>query len=81
MLVTYRHQFSGLLSRTTWVRPHQKGKTILDFNEAETMVWQWLQLDHMQIICTSLQTNNHASTASLNFLQDVTYNAIQISSL
>jgi len=27
------------------------------------------QLDHMQIICTSLQTNNHASTSSLNFLQ------------
>jgi len=22
--------------------------------------WQWHQLDHMQIICTSLQTDNHA---------------------
>ena len=29
--------------------------------------WQWHQLDHMQIICTSLQTDNHASTSSLNF--------------
>jgi len=26
--------------------------------------WQWHQLDHMQIICTSLQTDNHASTSS-----------------
>ena len=25
--------------------------------------WQWHQLDHMQIICTSLQTHNHASTS------------------
>jgi len=28
---------------------------------------QWHQLDHMQIICTSLQTDNHASTTQ--FLQ------------
>jgi len=28
---------------------------------------QWHQLDHMQVICTSLQTNNHASTSSLKF--------------
>jgi len=26
---------------------------------------QWHQLDHMQIICTSLETGNHASTSSL----------------
>jgi len=31
--------------------------------------WQWHQLDHMQIICTSLQTDNHASTTPLSFLQ------------
>jgi len=29
--------------------------------------WHWHQLDHMQIICTSLQTDNHASTASVSF--------------
>jgi len=29
--------------------------------------WQWHQLDHMQIICAPLQTDNHASTSSLNF--------------
>jgi len=29
--------------------------------------WQWHQVDHMQIICTSLQTYNHASTSPLGF--------------
>jgi len=29
--------------------------------------WQWHQLDHMQIICTSIQTDNHASTSPLSF--------------
>jgi len=33
----------------------------------EMMGWQWHQLDHMQIICTWLRTDNHASTSSLNF--------------
>jgi len=29
--------------------------------------WHWHQLDHMLIICTLLQTNNHAITSSLIF--------------
>jgi len=29
--------------------------------------WQGHQLDHMQIICTLLQTDNRASTSPLNF--------------
>jgi len=33
----------------------------------EMMEWHWHQLDHMQIICTSLQTDNHANTSSLIF--------------
>jgi len=33
----------------------------------EMMGWQQHQLDHMQIIYTSLQTNNHASTSLLTF--------------
>ena len=28
---------------------------------------QWHQLDHMQTICTSHQTDNHTNTSSLNF--------------
>jgi len=30
------------------------------------MGWQWHQLDHMQIIGTSLQTDNHASSPPLS---------------
>jgi len=33
----------------------------------EMIGWQWHQLDHVQIICTLLQTDKHASTSSLNF--------------
>jgi len=35
----------------------------------QMMGWQQHQPDHMKIICTSLQTDNHASTSTLNFLQ------------
>jgi len=31
------------------------------------MGWQWHQLDHKQIICTSLQRDNHVSISSLSF--------------
>jgi len=31
------------------------------------MGWQWHQLNHMQIMCTSLQTDNHASTSPVGF--------------
>jgi len=31
----------------------------------EMMGWQWHQLDHMQITCTSLQTDNHATISSI----------------
>jgi len=30
------------------------------------MQWQWHQWDHTQIICTSLQTDNHVSNSSLD---------------
>jgi len=33
----------------------------------EMMGWQWHQLDHMQTICTTLQTGDHASMSALNF--------------
>jgi len=47
---------------------YQKGKTNLDFSEARDSEWQWHQLGHMQV-CTLLQTDNHASTPPLSFLQ------------
>jgi len=50
------------------VSRYQKGKTDLDFTETRDSEWQWHQPGHMQV-CTSLQTDNHASTPSLCFLQ------------
>ena len=47
---------------------YQKGKTNLDITEARDSEWQWHQLKHMQV-CTSLQTDNHANTPPLSFLQ------------
>jgi len=49
----------------------KKVKTSLDFTEARDTrdsEWQWHQLDHMQV-CTSVQTDNHAGTPPLSFLQ------------
>ena len=43
---------------------YQKGKTNLDFTEARDSEWQWHQLGRM-LVCTSLQTDNHASTPPL----------------
>ena len=42
---------------------YQKGETNLDRTE-----WQWHQLGGMQV-CTSLQTDNHASTPPVKKLQ------------
>jgi len=50
------------------VSRYHKGKTNLDFTEARDSEWQWHQLGYMQV-CTSLQTDNHASTQPLSFLQ------------
>ena len=64
----YTQPFSGPLSRTTQVSRHQKGETNLDFTEPRDSEWQWHQLGHKQV-CTLLQTDNHASTPPLVFLQ------------
>jgi len=57
---------NGPFSGTTQVSWYQKGKTNLDFTEARDSEWQWHQLGHMQV-CTSLQTDNHASIPALSF--------------
>ena len=65
--VKYTHKpFNGPFSGNTQVSRYQKGKTNLDFTEARDSEWQWHQLGHMQV-CTSLQTDNHASTPPLSF--------------
>jgi len=63
---THTHLFNGPLSGTTRVSRYQKGKTNLDFTEARDSEWQWHQLGHTQV-CTSLQTDNHASIPLLSF--------------
>jgi len=63
---THTHPFNSPLSGTTQVSRYQKGKTNLDFTGARDSEWQWHQLGHMQV-CTSLQTDNHASTSLLKF--------------
>jgi len=69
----YKKQSGGaLVWLSVWskvrVSRYQKGRTNLDFTEARDSEWQWHQLGHMHV-CTSLQTDNHASTPPLCFLQ------------
>jgi len=64
MCVYYYYTCLMASSRAAWISWCQIGKTRLDFNEARDdgiLGWQWHQLDHMQTICTSLQTDNHHS--------------------
>jgi len=62
---TYSHfMFLWTLSGM-WVSQYQNQS---GFTEARDCEWQWHQLGHMQI-CTSPQTNNHACTPPLSFLQ------------
>ena len=64
---SFRHAHARTrLSRTTQVSRYQNGKTNLDFTEARDSEWQRHQLGRMQV-CTSLQTDNHASTPPLSF--------------
>ena len=65
-LPVYTHPFNGPLSATAQVSRYQKGKTNLEFTEARDSEWQWHQPGCVQV-CTSLQTDNHASTPPLSF--------------
>ena len=60
----HTHTRLTALFRDYQVSWYQKGKTNLDFTEARDSEWQWHQLGHMQV-CTSLQTDDHASTPPL----------------
>ena len=63
----HTHLFNSPLPGTTRVSWYQKGNTNLDVTEAR----EWVAVasaGHMQV-CTSLQTDNNASTPPLSFLQ------------
>ena len=68
LTVTHTHPFNSPLSGTTQVSQYRKGKTNPDFTEARDSEKKCHQLGHMQV-CTSPQTDNHASTPPLSFLQ------------
>ena len=58
---THTHPFNGPLSRTAWVGRYQSG-----------FYWskrQWVAVASAWSVCTSLQTDNHASTPPLSFLR------------
>jgi len=48
------------------VSRYKKGETNVDFTEARDSEWQRHQLGYVQV-CTSLQTDNHASTPPFSF--------------
>jgi len=66
LLQLHKHHFNDPLCGATRVSEYQISKTDVDFTEARDSEWQWHQLGHMQV-CTSLQTDNHASTPPLSF--------------
>jgi len=66
--VTIHTYIMAFFSRTTWVGQYQKDKPFRILLKQQMMGWQWHQLNHMQIICTSLLTDNHTSTSSLHVL-------------
>jgi len=63
---THTHPYNGLFSGFTLLVPAHPGN--LDFTEARDIEWQWHKPGDMQV-CTSLETDNHASTPPLSFLQ------------
>ena len=58
---------TAIFSKTTWVCRQQKGRTILDFNEARDDGVAVASAGPYANLCTSLQTDNHASISPLSF--------------
>jgi len=67
-MLLLQHPFNGFFSTTVCVNWHQKGKLLWILLEEEMTLWH--HLDHIQTICTSLQTDNHASTSALFYRLD-----------
>jgi len=64
---THTHAFNGLVSRTTWVSWHQKGKPFWILLKQEMMGGSgisWPYASHLH----HTQTDNHASTGRMLFL-------------
>jgi len=66
-LTTHRHKHTHLTALFPGL-PRWADKTKLDFTKGRDSERQWQQLGCKQV-CTLLQTDNHASTPPLSFLQ------------
>ena len=60
----HTHPFNGPLSGTTQVSRYQKGKNQSGFYWSKR---QWVAVASAVQVCTSLQSDNHASTPPLSF--------------
>jgi len=69
LLQTDNHASTHLTASFTGQPGNSMIKPIWILMQQEMMGLQWHHLHHTQIVCTSLQRDNHASTSSLNFLQ------------
>jgi len=76
-LIRQRHRQTGQTDRQDRQQFDSIGRTVLQkvaqkpiwsLMKQEMMGWQWHQLNHAQIICISLQTDDHTSISSLNVL-------------
>ena len=70
LLLLLLHPFNSFFYKTTWISRYKKGKTSLALNEARgdgVLECSGISWTIMQTICTSLQTDNHSNTSSLNF--------------
>jgi len=65
-LYFHTHLFNGPFLGLPRSAGTRKVKSIWILLKARDSEWQWHQLGHMQV-CTSLQTDNHASTPPLSF--------------
>jgi len=70
--LSYYYYYYYLLTSIQWLgffprQPGWAGTRKVTILEQEMMGWQWHRLDHMQIICISLPSNNHANTSPLSF--------------
>jgi len=58
--------FNGIFSGQPGKAGIIKAEPFWTSMKQEMMGWQWHQLDHMQITCTSFQTDNHTNTPLRN---------------
>ena len=67
LVMNYCNCLTAFFFQDNLGKPAPERQNYSGLMKQEMMGWHWHQLDHMQTICTSLQTDNHGSTLSINF--------------